>query len=656
MMPKLFIKTLLLVAFATVFTTTQTKAEVVDSAKIYLAKNWPALKKITRTYVYVQGIADAEPDYALKYGKKLLRLSQQIDDSLSLARSYYLIGYAYASKENYVLSFDYLFKALQLGEPLGDFTIVTNSYNVIGICYSKQNQHKKAAEYFKKVVEKAEAAKSDHQTGVSYNNLAIEYQHLKQYSLSDHYLKKSYAIFEKTKVNKYLSHIFMNRGVIRFDKGMYDSALVFYRKAAELHYLYNEDPLPSSISNNIGEVFYKLKQYDSSLFYLNLSLQSVDTLSDKYSTRELYKHLSNTYFANNNVSKAYYYLRKHNQVNDYIFNDENLKRSVASEANYHYIQKENELRLSEEKRAFDAKRNNLFLIFGSITGLLLLIALIIAIFRFREKKKANAILVEQKKQIEEQAKEITDSINYAKRIQDSILPTSDIMQKILGEHLLIYMPRDIVGGDFYYVEEIDGKKYFSVIDCTGHGVPGGFMSILGYNGLQNAILDLKFRHPNEILDNLSRNLVTHFTQEGKQTLRDGMDMALCCLYEQNGKTMLEFSGAHNPCWLVKHKTNELLEIDASKQPIGYFEDYKPFTNHVMEVEKGDMVYLFSDGYADQFGGLKGKKFKYSQMKSLILHTPKLSIKEKEEALRISFIDWKGNYEQLDDVCVLGIRV
>jgi serine phosphatase RsbU (regulator of sigma subunit) len=531
-----------------------------------------------------------------------------------------------------------------------------NSYNVIGICYSKQDQHKKAAEYFLKVVKSAEEKKSPRQLAIAYNNIAIEYQNLKQYTLADAYLKKSYANLIKSELFTYLSTVYSNRGVIRFEKGMYDSALIYYREAGALHFKHNDAVLPTSLSNNLGELFLKMNAIDSSLFYLKYSLTHTDTLNDKYTIRELYKHLSNAYYAKHNLPLAYYYLKKHTQVNDHIFNDENLKRSINLEANFNFIKSENELKLSEEKRAFDQKRNRLFLVFGSITGILLVVALIIAIFRFREKKKANQILVKQKHQIEEQAKEITDSINYAKRIQDSILPTHDTMNKILGEHLLIYMPRDIVGGDFYYVEQVDDKKYFSVIDCTGHGVPGGFMSILGYNGLQNAILDLKYSHPNEILDNLSSNLVTHFTQEGKQTLRDGMDMALCCLYEQNGKMLLEFSGANNPCWLIKHSTNELIEFNANKQPIGYFEDYKPFTNHVIEVEKGDMIYLFSDGYADQFGGIKGKKFKYSQMKSLILHTPKLSIKEKEEALKLSFVDWKGNFEQLDDVCVLGIRV
>lgn len=628
-----------------------------DSVSVYLKSKRPFDVAFGLSYQYAFSHSDEHPEYAIRAGRILLKKSQENNYKAGEGKSNYLIGYGYAGKENFVLALDYFFKALPDIEKT-DTVSLMNIYNTIGISYSQQKQHKKAASYFEKVINYAKAKKSKITLGISYNNIAIEYQRLKNYSLSDHYLKMAYRIFEENERQSLLPTILMNQGVIRFEKGMYDSALYIYRQAKVLSIKYNAE-VPSSISNNLGEVFYKMGYIDSALFYLNHSLTIIDTINDRYSTREIYQHLANVYSSKGNYEKAYYYLKKNNHVNNIIYNDENLKKSLESEANFGLLKKENELKLSEERRVFDQKRNSFYNIIYLIAGLALVVTLIIIFYRFREKKKANAILTLQKNQIQEQQREITDSINYAKRIQDSILPSKELMQRVLGEHVLFYRPRDIVGGDFYYVEKVGDKSFFSVIDCTGHGVPGGFMSMLGYNGLQNAILDLKIEQPGKILDCLSQNLVTHFSQEGKQTLRDGMDMALCCLYKKGDKFILEFAGAHNPCWIIKSNTNELIEIKASKQPIGYFEDYQPFTTHTVELEKGDLIYLFSDGYADQFGGPEknrgGKKFKYSKLKELLKKQVTTST-EKEKMLIQAFDEWKDDLEQVDDVCILGVRI
>jgi serine phosphatase RsbU (regulator of sigma subunit) len=230
------------------------------------------------------------------------------------------------------------------------------------------------------------------------------------------------------------------------------------------------------------------------------------------------------------------------------------------------------------------------------------------------------------------------------------------LNKILGDHLLFFQPKDIVSGDFYYVEEINGKKYIGVIDCTGHGVPGGFMSMLAYNALIKTLHDDKLQKPGEILNALSKIVIEHFSQEGKHTMRDGMDMALVVLTPQEGYYNMEYAGAQNPCWIIKATDNALIELKPDKQSIGYVEDFVPYKTQSVQVDYNDTIYLFSDGYADQFGGPNGKKFKYSQMKSLMQIEPQLSLKNRTELLKTSFYEWMEHYDQIDDVCVLGVRV
>lgn len=627
-----------------------------DSASYYMKGDFSFEKKFDKIYDLSYTTSDIDPDRCLRFMRKMQKTAIEKGDSLRMAKADFIIGYAYGNKENYVLSLEYYFKALPYAESHHDSLLLVPIYNNVGIAYSKQQQYKKAINYFLKVVAIAEKRRNQLAMGVSYNNVAIEYQNLKQFSTSDRYLKKAFAIFEGVR-NEYLSTITMNRGVIRFEKAQYDSALYYYRQGVRYHKKYvSPDPDPN-ITNNLGELYLRMHRLDSAEYYLKATISLIDTLNDKYSLRETYKHLSDLYNEKGNMQRAYYYLQKHVYLNQVINDNENLKRTLAAEANLKLLKKDNELARQRSEQLYREKQNRFFRMAGLLIGFLLLTALIIAILRFREKKKANEVLKIQKTRIEEQQHEITDSINYASNIQQSILPTSRYLSETLHDYLLFYKPRDIVGGDFYFVERIKNRTYFSVIDCTGHGVPGGFMSILGYNGIQKCLHDFSLVHPADILERLSMLVVQHFTHQGKVALRDGMDMALCCIYEENGTIKLEYAGANNPAWIVKGSTGQLQELTPNKQPIGYYEDRKPFSNTTLTLEKGDTIYLFSDGYADQFGGPAGKKFKYSQLKGLLqINAGNIGMPERGEMLRSAFEEWRSTYEQLDDVCILGVKV
>ena len=257
----------------------------------------------------------------------------------------------------------------------------------------------------------------------------------------------------------------------------------------------------------------------------------------------------------------------------------------------------------------------------------------------------------QKHEIEEKNKDIVDSIKYAKRIQNTILPTDDLLDEILEDYFIIYKPKDIVSGDFYWADHFDGKSYFSAIDCTGHGVPGAFVSIVGFNGLKRTVNEFKLRQTGPMLDKLTELVVETFSA-AESHLKDGMDMALCCIDYKTLK--VEFSGANNPLIIIRN--GEIIEIKGNKQPIGEFEKRVPFTTNEVQLEKGDSCFVFTDGYADQFGGPKGKKFKLKTLKNLLLEVASLPVKEQKEQLEIAFNNWKGEIEQLDDVCLIGIKV
>jgi serine phosphatase RsbU (regulator of sigma subunit) len=265
--------------------------------------------------------------------------------------------------------------------------------------------------------------------------------------------------------------------------------------------------------------------------------------------------------------------------------------------------------------------------------------------------KYEGVIRHQLHEIEEQKKDILDSITYAKRIQKALLPPSGEFQKLVKDHFIFYKPKDIVSGDFYWLEMQDNKVFVAVADCTGHGVPGAMMSMLCTNSLSRAVRELGVTTPSLILDKVEELMADQISRNNDH-VRDGMDISLCCINFKNKS--LEYSGAFNPLYRISG--GAFHEIKADKQPIGKIDHRKPFTNHHMPLAEGDCFYLFSDGLSDQFGGPKGKKFTARQFQKLLVDHHIKPMKEQMEILSRSFDAWKGDLLQVDDVCVMGFRV
>jgi serine phosphatase RsbU (regulator of sigma subunit) len=274
-------------------------------------------------------------------------------------------------------------------------------------------------------------------------------------------------------------------------------------------------------------------------------------------------------------------------------------------------------------------------------------------------KERTEEMVRQKEEVERQSrkvvelyKNVTDSIRYAKRLQESILPSEARIKELLPENFVLYRPKDIVSGDFYWIEPVAGKVVFAIVDCTGHGVPGAFMSLVGYNGLNQVVKERGIIRPGKVLADLNRIAFEMLHKDRDQFMRDGMDMAFCCL--DPATRMLEFAGANSPLYLVRD--GQVQQFAPDKMPIGGFDlGEHTFFDHRIQLIEGDAVYLFSDGYADQFGGAKGKKFLYRRFRELLLRIEGEPMERQKSLLIEAMNDWRGAQEQVDDILVLGMR-
>ena len=283
------------------------------------------------------------------------------------------------------------------------------------------------------------------------------------------------------------------------------------------------------------------------------------------------------------------------------------------------------------------------------------------------------LLFDQKEEIEQNSVEITNSIEYAERIQMAALPDLGMLDEIADSYFLLFMPRDIVSGDFYWVARVEGLTVLVVADCTGHGVPGAFMSMMGMSLLKEIVQKEYLTHPGVILRRMRKEIIRSLGQTGTAgEQRDGMDISLIEINHQEQK--VQFAGAYNSLYLVRERTREapeiegmtsledenggdliLYDIPGDRMPVAFHDRMDKFTTHEFRVAKGDQLYMYTDGFADQFGGERGKKFKYRPFKKLILAHANLSMEEQNEALTANLLDWKGDYDQVDDICMIGLR-
>lgn len=304
-----------------------------------------------------------------------------------------------------------------------------------------------------------------------------------------------------------------------------------------------------------------------------------------------------------------------------------------------------------------------------IAGLVLFVGILISwnnvfsrqiVLRKEAEEKLQQAFIElhaQKNVIEEKNADVLSSITYAKRLQTAILPSEKTWQNVLPNSFIVYKPKDIVAGDFYWIEKVGSWILFAAADCTGHGVPGAMVSVVCSNALNRSVKEFGLTDPGKILDKV-RELVIETFENSESEVKDGMDICLCALNPANNE--LKWAGANNPLWHLtsdEHAEQMVLnEIKADKQPVGKHASEKPFTTQTIKLKKGDQLYLFTDGYADQFGGPEGKKFKYKQLKDLLIKIAPVKSLERKEILEKTLISWMHHLEQVDDICIIGVDI
>ncbi len=564
-------------------------------------------------------------------------------------------GYLYDQKGDMILALDNYHKGLDLYEFVGDKTGISTSLNNLGVLYSMIGDTTKALTYHRRSLELKKELKDPYGVAMSLNNIGTIYENHNRPFEALNYYDQSLEIREEIEDQRGIAMSYDNIGDIYLSQDFTVAALSYYEKGLKT-WEELEDPVGISTScDNVANALIKLDRHDEAKEYALRSNQIaeelgyvVDIKNSSITLSVIYKHDKDYKKA---LEKLETYVDMRNKMENSEFANAALKKSLFYEFQKTSLQDSlnNAKVLEIQDLELSSQRTQNIALYVGI-GLMLVI-FILGIRSFVRKKKDHQLIMSQKLEVESKNKEITDSITYAKRIQLAILPPEEMISKHLKNGFVLYKPKDVVSGDFYWMEVIDDEIIFAVADCTGHGVPGAMVSVVCHNALNRSVFEFGLTKPSDIL-NKTRDLVIETFMKSDKNVKDGMDIALCSL---NRKTnLLNYSGANNSLYLVDN--NELKTIKADKQPIGKFAMSTPFTNHTIQLNNDNSIFLSSDGYPDQFGGPEGKKFKYKQFREMLLNNSSKAMKTQKEILDSTFENWKGNLEQIDDVCVIGVRI
>lgn len=599
-----------------------------------------------------------EFDEADEMFNKALRLYEAINDKAGGAESKNHLGtvcYKRGDNESAIKKFT---EALQVFEERKDAPGLTATYINIGLVYDNLKSFKKAIEFYNKAIEYAKEYGDENAIASCYNNLGGVYTDMGQRDMALECLERSFKLKEKLNNKAGVAGTLNNIGAIYFEMKNYEKALEYFQKAYLIKTEIGDKNGMVSSCNNIGAIYFEKGDYVQAEKYLTQAYNLAVRIDSKNYAIDCLDGLVALHKRTGDYKKALDFKEQFCAYKDTVFDIESAKNVSEVQAKF-----ETEKREKENEILNLRLKNESFVKYISLGAAALLFLLAFFIFRgLRQKQKANVALEEknriieqQKGIVEEQNKDITDSIKYAERIQKAIFPPEKMWQSILPDSFVYFKPKDILSGDFYWAEQKDDLVLVAAADCTGHGVPGALISIVNINLLNKAVLEKDLTNPADILNAVNKWLTDSLHQTFQEsTVRDGMDISLCVI---NLKTrVMSFAGANNPLYIIN--TNGLKQLSGNKFPVGAFveEHLQQFTFQQVQLQEGDCLYLFTDGYADQFGGPKGKKFKYKQLQSVLLNNYGLPMTEQRNVLEKKLNEWKGALEQIDDILVLGLRV
>ena len=575
---------------------------------------------------------------------EILDRSKNTNDELIIAR-------ANLSVANALRNFDpseeiekTILECIKVGKKLGNNSFLASCYSSLARYYGHESIGEKAVECYKENIKYLRLIGDIRSSAISLGNLGEYYLDMNELDSAKKYQDMALKIRMDMGITEGIMYSYKSLGNIYIAENNFKKAVEYGEKAMDIS--------KKKFFNN----------YDDQIHHL----------------------LFEGYQGLNNYKKALTHYIAAKEIADSVLTAEKQKELVELKLNYDLKQKEEIEILARQKEELaiqkDKEKQKVVTI-SLIIGLILLVAFFGVLLKaFIAKRNNNKILesknieitaqkekVEEAHEIlEEKNQEILDSINYAKRIQNAILPPLKLVKEYLPQSFILYTPKDIVAGDFYWIEHKNDVILFAAADCTGHGVPGAMVSVVCNNGLNRSVREHGLTDPGKILDKTKEIVIQEF-DKSEDDVKDGMDISLCSLKLSESYARLQWAGANNPLWIIRpihsemeanslNNGFELLEYKGDKQPIGKYSTEESFTTHSIELQKGDSIYVFTDGFADQFGGEKRKKLMYKPFKELLLSIQESNMDEQKEILEKYFESWKGTLEQVDDVCVIGVRI
>ncbi len=659
-------------------------------------------------------------DSAIYYFNKSFAINTKIDNKKGVAAALNRTGNSLRLKGDYEMALSKYVKALNINKYLNDTVETARTLTNLGTIYRLFGNYDKAINLHLDALKKYEVLNHKEGIAWSSLNIARLFKMMNNYEKALQYANNSLEIYtqiyKQTGSGTGITLCLKEKGLIYQKSGDYNKAIEYSKQVLDKNKIaHNKFGISNSLLN-LGKIYYKINKYDTALYYLKETLEQKKALNDSLDLASTMRFLGKIYLnkANNRIAKNYLsnsleiaikqnlkedIKESHLSLSEFYIVDKQYKKAIEHfkayselkdelnsqkinelELQYKFDKKQKQIEFEQEKREVEQKlklqRQKLYTsIF--IAGFILMLVLALYIYRnYKKKKQINFILRQQKEEIEAQRDEIeaqrdmateqrdkiiiqkniiTDSIEYARRIQNAILPQEKYINSILDKYFILNKPQNIVSGDFYWLSQKDNKIIIVVADCTGHGVPGAFMSMLGVSFLNEIVNKDNASQANEILELLRKRVIETLHQTyGILGSKDGMDIAVCIIDKNN--MSLQYSGAHNPIYLINN--NKLLEYKADKMPIGIhaIKVVKAFTNNEIKIRKGDMLYLFSDGYTDQFGGEKGLRFRQASFKKVLLEIHKKNPEEQKLILDQTLKNWQGDYKQIDDIMILGLQL
>jgi len=577
---------------------------------------------------------------------------------------------------NYSKSLQYYTEVLTLQETENNQEDLALTLNSIGLLHNLLTNYNKAVDYINRAAKIFEEQRNYGMTAMCYTNLGMVYGSKKDKEKAKFYLKKAIEIYQQKEDEINIGGVYINLGMLHYQFLQYDSSLIEYQKALLIFEKNDEIYGKVLAMNNISSSYNKINNPDSAIHFAEIALKLAIEIESKDDMKESYINLYESFEKKKNFEKSLLYFKRYTELKDSILNIDNVKKLTSVEMQYQMDKKQRVHDFEQKQKEEELEKQRLMILFVVI-GLVLMCLVAYQFFRSKRiEQKANLQLTQQNVRIMEQKglievqhaelehqhelvlhqkEEITSSIVYAKRIQSALLPSEEHILSSGVEYFIYFKPLSIVSGDFYWLARKDNLLFTAAADCTGHGVPGAFMSMLGLSFINEIVNQFEIYTANEILIKLRKNIIGSLKQTGKEgESKDGMDIAFTVL---NLDTLeMQYAGAYNPLYIYRNQ--ELIQVKADRMPIGIHIKMNDFNNNIIQMQKGDMFYLFSDGYHDQMGGLEPepKKLMTKGYQRILQNIHLKPMEEQKQILENEIVAWLGINEQIDDITVIGVRI